>query len=129
MSLILVIDDNEDLRAVIRRTLEAVGHQVLDAQDGRQGLKLLQQHAPQVMITDILMPTKEGLETIREAKALKPQLAIIAMSGGGSMDSRDLLRIAQEFGADIILEKPFRSATVRQAVEALVAKHGSNAPN
>ncbi|MEQ8394560.1 response regulator [Thalassobaculum sp.] len=126
MSLVLVIDDNEDLRTVIRRTLEAARHQVLEAQDGRQGLKLLQQHAPQLMITDILMPTKEGLETIREAKALNPGLAIIAMSGGGSMDSRDLLRIAQEFGASIVLEKPFRSATLRQSVEALLAKHGTS---
>src|SRR3546814_14148651 len=108
MAHVLVIDDNDGLRAVARLALESVGHEVIDAPDGQMGLELLARHAPDVMVTDILMPTKEGLETIREARAGWPTLAIVAMSGGGSMEILDMLRNAIPFGADKALEKPFR---------------------
>src|SRR3546814_12417712 len=73
------------------------------------------------MVTDILMPTKEGLETIREARAGWPNLAIVAMSGGGSMEILDLLRIAMQFGADKALEKPFRPSGLRDAVAEAIS--------
>jgi CheY-like chemotaxis protein len=123
MALVLVIDDNDGLRAVVRLTLETAGHEVIEAADGRQGLVLLGARGPDVMVTDILMPTKEGLETIREARAARPLLAIVAMSGGGGMESLDLLRIALEFGADKVLEKPFRSAELRDAVAEVLRAH------
>lgn len=116
MAVVLVIDDNAGLRAVVRLALESAGHTVLEASDGREGLAQLGPHAPDVMVTDILMPTKEGLETIREARAARPALAIVAMSGGGGLESLDLLRIALQFGADRVLEKPFRPAALREVV-------------
>lgn len=120
MALVLVIDDNAGLRTVVRAALEAAGHEVAEAPDGRLGLELLALHRPVLMITDILMPTKEGLETIREARAAWPELAIIGMSGGGSLESMDLLNIALQFGADKVLEKPFRPAELRAAVAGLL---------
>jgi len=121
MATVLVIDDNDGLRAVVRLALETDGHQVVDAADGRDGLAMLGRHAFDVMVTDILMPNKEGLETIREARAAWPGLAIVAMSGGGGMESLDLLQIALQFGADRILEKPFRPSELRAAVAEVVA--------
>lgn len=120
MALVLVIDDNAGLRAVVRLALESVGHAVVEASDGREGLLRLDSDSPDVMVTDILMPTKEGLETIREAREACPSLAIIAMSGGGGLEALDVLRIALEFGADKILEKPFRSAELRDAVAGVL---------
>lgn len=124
MAVVLVIDDNDGLRAVVRLALEADGHRVVEAGDGREGLALLARHRPEVMITDILMPTKEGLETIREARADQPQLGIVAMSGGGGMEAVDLLRIAQQFGADRVLGKPFRPAELREAVAEVLRGRG-----
>lgn len=124
MALVLIIDDNEALRTVIRMTLESVGHTVVDAGDGRQGMRLLASHQPDLLITDILMPTKEGLETIREARAARPTLSIMAISGGGAgpMNGADLLEFARQFGADAVLEKPFRAAELRQVVESLLQR-------
>lgn len=122
MALVLIIDDNEALRTVIRRTLESAGYSVVDAADGRQGLALLASHQPDLLITDILMPTKEGIETIREVREARPELSIIAISGGGAgpMNGADLLAIARQFGANAVLEKPFRPAELRQAIGALL---------
>lgn len=122
MALVLVIDDNESLRMVIRRTLEAARHEVVEAADGLQGLALLASHDPQLLITDILMPIKEGLETIREVRAIRPGLAIMAITGGGAMDSASLLDIARQFGADAVLEKPFRPAELRRVVDTLLRR-------
>lgn len=123
MAMVLVVDDNAGLRTVVRAVLEADGHRVAEAQDGRQGLALLAEHRPAAMITDILMPNKEGFETIREARAVRPDLAIVAMSGGGGLESLDVLKIALQFGADQVLEKPFRPAQLRAALsQALDAR-------
>ena len=120
MALVLVIDDNDGLRSMVRRALESAGHQVVEASDGRQGLMLARERRPDAMITDILMPTKEGLETIREARASWPRLAIIAMSGGGNMRTLDLLGVALQFGANKVLEKPFRPAALRAALDEVL---------
>lgn len=124
MALILIIDDNEALRSVIRRALEAEGHEIVEAIDGYDGTRRLASIAPQVLVTDILMPTKEGLETIREVRATRPEISIIAISGGGTgaMNTSDLLNIAQEFGADVVLPKPFRLEALRQAVDGLLKR-------
>lgn len=121
MALILVIDDDAALRRMIRLALEAADHEVLEAEDGARGMALLGSRAPDLLVTDILMPTKEGIETIREVRALKPELPIVAISGGGRFDGPELLGMARTFGADVALAKPFRPVQLIQAVDRLLA--------
>lgn len=120
MAVILVIDDNEALRAVMRRSLEADRHEVVEAADGRAGLALVTAREPALMIADILMPVQDGLETIRSVRALRPAMPIVAISSGGSFDRMDLLAVAREFGADAVLRKPFRPRELRAQVDRLL---------
>src|SRR5690606_14802567 len=113
-------DDDTAMRKMMRLTLEVRGHEVLDAPDGLKGLALLREREPDLLITDILMPTKEGIETIREVRDLKPGLPIIAISGGGGFDSPELLGMARALGADAALAKPFRPAQLAQEVTRLL---------
>lgn len=84
MARILIIDDNDDLRTVICGVLESAGHEVVQAADGVQGIELQRRSPVDLAITDILMPEKEGVETIRDLAREFPALRIIAMSGGAS---------------------------------------------
>ena len=107
MASILVIDDNLDLaRAVVKR-LERSGHSAVMAVDGNAGLALFRSQRIDLILTDILMPEKEGLETIRELRKESPDVPIIAMSGGGYATGTDYLRLAMKFGANASLQKPF----------------------
>jgi DNA-binding response OmpR family regulator len=122
MGKILIIDDDAGMRRMIGRILEGAGYDVLIAEDGEVGLKLFDEHAPDLVITDLLMPGKDGLETIREIKASGHATKILATSGGWRTAQLDFLGVATEFGADRVLSKPFRSKelleTIRQLLEA-----------
>lgn len=107
MSRILVIDDDKFVRTSIRAVIEGVGHEVSDASDAETGLSLQRTNPFDVAIVDLIMPNKEGLETIRELKRDFPTLAIIAISGGGDIVRKNFFQAAQLFGADYTLEKPF----------------------
>jgi two-component system chemotaxis response regulator CheY len=113
---VLVIDDQQPMRQTVRRILESAGHEVIEADDGHAGLAAFHAHAPDVVVTDILMPAMDGIETIRTLRAIAPDLRIVAISG--SRASLDLLRYAREFGATTAISKPFRKA------ELLAAVHG-----
>jgi len=121
MALVLVIDDELLMRRAVQRILEADGHTVLLAEDGRIGLELFRSRQPAVVITDILMPEKEGLETIREIRESNSAIKILAMSGGGASQDAHILLWAQRFGADAILRKPFHAAELLEAVSGLLA--------
>lgn len=108
MSTVLVVDDDAGMRDLIRSMLESAQYQVVVATSGVSALPLFREHRPQLVITDILMPDKDGIETVREIRRIDPQAKIIAVSGGGRAKYTDFLRIAQEFGAAEVLEKPFR---------------------
>src|ERR1041385_1718826 len=82
MARILVIDDDEDVRETVRRTLESRGHTVKLAGDGSLGLAALAEDAPDLVITDVFMPRQDGIETLRELRKAFPKLKVIAMSGG-----------------------------------------------
>jgi len=103
----LIIDDDSLVRNTIVRILERKGHQVVTACDGRVGLKLFQQERPDVVVTDIIMPDKEGIETIREIRNLAPNAKIIAISGGARVGNVDFLAMAAKLGASETLCKPF----------------------
>ena len=107
MSRILVIDDDKFVRASIRVVLEGAGHEVSDASDAEIGLGLQRANPFDVVIVDLIMPNKEGLETIRELKTDFPSLPIIAISGGGEIVRKNFFQAAEVFGAKLTLEKPF----------------------
>lgn len=107
MSRILIIDDELPLRRVLRRILERAGHTVLDASDGRKGLALWRREPTEVVVTDIFMPEKDGIEVILEMKNSATKPKIIAMSGGGQRGMLDWNSSAIALGADRVLEKPF----------------------
>jgi DNA-binding response OmpR family regulator len=114
---ILVIDDDVLLLRTIARILATDGHEVLTAPEGARGLTLFRQQHPELVITDIVMPNQEGLETILTLRRDDMPLKIIAMSGTDS----EMLEIAGLIGADAIIEKPFRAQELLSRVRALAA--------
>lgn len=107
MTRILVIDDNPLVRATLRSILDAAGYEVVLASDGQAGLAEFRRQPSDLVITDIVMPEIEGIETIRQLRGLAPKLPILAISGGGRGISLDYLRMAQQLGATDVLSKPF----------------------
>ncbi|MCG8505373.1 MAG: response regulator [Sphingomonadales bacterium] len=120
MAKILVMDDDAGIRELIRDVLEESGHEVTEAEDGNKGMELLQNVQFDLVITDIVMPEKEGLETIIELRTCRPDLKIIAISGGGSMDGRSYLEIAELFGANRIFPKPIKMSELLVAVDEVL---------
>jgi DNA-binding response OmpR family regulator len=122
MAVILLIDDERGMRQIIVKTLERAGHSVLQAENGETGLALFMSHKPQLVITDVFMPDKDGIETIREIKAQAPGTRILAVSGGGRAGRTEFLDVAKSFGADMALQKPFRIQSLLETVEQLLGK-------
>jgi DNA-binding NtrC family response regulator len=131
MARILVIEDEEDLRALTQRALEADGHEVVSANHGAEGLVLQRQRPADVVITDIFMPESDGIETIHQLKREFPELKIIAMSGGGRVSSmlESVLVTAKALGVEVFLRKPFDFSTLLESVHqvlqppAVLARH------
>ena len=120
MANILVIDDEPYILLMIKKMLEQIGHRVDLASNGKEGLEFLRQHRFDILITDIVMPEKEGLETIREVRQTYPDLKIIAISGGGRLDSSEYLEPARYFGAKKLIKKPFQKSELITAVNELL---------
>lgn len=122
MSRILVIDDDEDLRTYLKNILSASGFAVEVAADGNEGIIKLEEFNPDLLITDIIMPNKEGLELLNELKKGRSELKIIAISGGYELS--DLyLEMADKLGADLTIKKPFADKyIILNAVEQLLHK-------
>lgn len=121
MARILVIDDEAQVRNVLRQMLEKAGHEVVEAPEGAAGLQVHREHLADLIITDILMPGKEGIETILALRKSVPKVKIIAISGGGRMNKVDLLSVAQEFGAARTLAKPFTRQELLAVVQEVLA--------
>jgi DNA-binding response OmpR family regulator len=114
---VVVADDDSLLREAFRISLEARGYNVLLAEDGNHALKIVESTAVDAVLLDILMPRKEGLETLIELKQRFPGLAVFVMSGGGTHNRADFLTIAKKFGADAVLRKPFPIQSVVALLE------------
>jgi CheY-like chemotaxis protein len=115
MARILVIDDDDEIRSMLERMLRSAGHEVVVAANGREGLEKYRANPADLVLTDIYMPVKEGLETIIELHRNFPDLPIIAMSGkpaGGTM-----LAMASRLGTVAILQKPFSLEELLRTVE------------
>ena len=108
MAVILIADDDTMLRTTMRKMLEASGHAVLEATSGLEAEEIVGRERVDLLITDIIMPDKEGLMLVRDLKKSLPDLRIIAMSGGGRAGAFTLLEAATQFGANAVLKKPFR---------------------
>ncbi len=120
MARILIIDEEEQVRRYLRKILEAQGHEVVAASDGKLGIELCREEPTDLIITDIFMPEKEGLETIRELRRDYPDVKIIAISGGGRTGNLDFLPLAEKFGALRTLDKPFTRQEMLDAVQEVL---------
>jgi two-component system, chemotaxis family, chemotaxis protein CheY len=121
MKKILVIEDNPIVRSTVGRILEAGGYQVISAGDGLQGVAAFRKEQPDLVVTDIIMPEQEGIETIRQILADRPGTKIIAISGGGRIGNTDFLQIARKVGASEVLPKPFDPDDLLQLVSNCLA--------
>ena len=118
MAKVLIIDDENMVRMVLKQSLEKAGHDVVEAADGAKGIKALAEWDIDLVITDIVMPEKEGIETISHIRAENPDLPIIAISGGGRVGPENYLNAANKLGANHVFAKPFD----RQELLATVAE-------
>ncbi len=117
---ILVIEDEEAIRNVITLMLEKEGCQVKTAQNGKEAMRMFSTANYDIIITDMAMPEKNGVDTIIELRQLTPPVGIIAMSGAGSSDK--LLRLATAFDADVALKKPFTRNELFSAIKTVLQK-------
>jgi CheY-like chemotaxis protein len=117
MSLILLVDDDDQFRDMVQAMLERLDHKVVIARNGNEAVQRYREQPPDLVITDLIMPDKEGLETIRELRRGAADVKIIAMSGGGRSTPTNYLKMAATMGAAAILAKPFTSQQLRDAIE------------
>ena len=120
MSQILVIDDDEVIRSLLRNLLERDGYDVMEAENGKIGLKLLRENGADLVITDLIMPEKEGIETIRELRRDFSDVKIIAISGGGTIGPETYLQMAKSMGAHRVFGKPFNLQEMSEAIRELI---------
>jgi DNA-binding response OmpR family regulator len=120
MARILLIDDDEQVLDMLYESLTREGYDVLRASNGEQGLRLYRQEPVDLIITDIIMPEKEGLETIIELRRDFPDVKIIAMSGGGRIGTKDYLHLAKIFGVQRTFTKPVAREQLLDAIKALL---------
>lgn len=125
MAKLLLIDDDAKMRTMIARMLSPP-YEIVQATNGREGMELFMEHRPALVITDIMMPEKDGIETIRDIRKIDPQVGVIAISGSSFQDGNpDFLKFAAEFGADAIVAKPFRAKQMIDAVNRALAPRGA----
>ena len=132
MASILIIDDEEDIRDALQMVLERAGYEVRVASNGNEAIELQREAPAQLVITDIIMPEKDGVHTIKELSREFPGVRIIAISGGGGVEplaykpgaitTTAYLAAAKEVGADRVFTKPFDRKDLIQTVDELLGK-------
>lgn len=120
MARVLVIDDQEPIRRIVRRALEHDGHEVFDASDGEMGMQMLARHSADVVISDIFMPGQDGILTLRQIRKQYPAVQVIVISGGDSTGMLDLRRDAELLGAVKTLQKPFTAREIADVVKSVL---------
>lgn len=121
MATILLIEDDELFRSTLAEALISQGYTVTQAADGDEGVKMFKLRPTDLVLTDVVMPNKEGIATVRELRRANPGLGIIAMSGGLASDAPLYLQLAGGLGADRTLQKPFPLPVLLQAVKEVLA--------
>jgi len=127
MARILLIEDDDSVRTILYLTLVHYGHSVVEARDGREGLDLFRLGGVDLVITDIVMPGKEGFEVLMKIRKKNPALKIIAISGGGLHNAAHYLHTAKLLGAAKVLAKPFSNEALMAAVNELLPDGGTPA--
>jgi CheY-like chemotaxis protein len=127
MARILLIDDNDSIRTVLQETLAHFGHTVIEARNGKEGLELFQHANVDLVITDIVMPERDGLDVVRALREKDPPVNIIAISGAGGR-AEDYLELAHVMGAVKVLLKPFSTDVLMAAVNELLPAGGAPPP-
>ena len=117
---ILIIDDEDQPRRMLQQVLTRAGYEVIEARNGNEGLQYFRARPTDLIITDILMPEKEGLETIIDIRREFPAAKIIAISGGGRTGNLNFLEVAKRLGAQHTLQKPFELQEMLGAVRDLL---------
>ncbi len=121
MAFVLVVDDDGALRGAVCRILRGAGHTADEAVDGGHALKLIELRLPDIIVTDMLMPDRDGVELIRSVKQRWPDVRVLAISGRGAFADFDILKLATMVGADATLPKPLSGDDLLQAVAALAS--------
>ncbi len=117
MASILIVDDEPQVRNLLRRILERSGYTVIEAVNGIEAVNLYKAQKPDLVITDIVMPDKEGIESIIELRRLNNDIKIIAISGGGRVGPDGYLQLAKKLGARFTFEKPIEKAALLHAID------------
>jgi CheY-like chemotaxis protein len=117
---VLVVDDSADIRGMLQAQLEMEGFEVATAPDGARALALLGRQRTDLIITDLFMPDKDGIETILEIRQKYPAIQIVAMSGWDSRQGSDYLKVAREIGAVRTVKKPFELTDIVKIVRDLM---------
>ncbi len=120
MVCVLIVDDELSVRSTLRHKLEDMGHEYVDASDGREALRIAEGRRPDIAIVDILMPEMDGIEIIKEFKSKDYRFPIIAMHSQGTARSIRYGNIAKMLGADDVLEKPLTASEVETIVSRLI---------
>jgi CheY-like chemotaxis protein len=119
MASILLVDDNVEFRNILSLALSGAGHTVTLAANGRQALQLFSRISCDLIISDIVMPEKDGLEMLLQLRATKPSFPIILMSGDSPENAELYLKVAEQLGATQVLRKPFKAAALLAAVASI----------
>jgi CheY-like chemotaxis protein len=120
---VMIVDDEDHVRKVLCENLSECGFDVVMAADGQEALNMIDDglHRPDVVVTDIIMPRKEGLEVIMELRRKHPDIRLVAISGGGRTKSADFLHLAKKLGADAILPKPLDIDELERTVRGVMS--------
>lgn len=119
MANVLIVEDEEFIRNMLSQVLRGLGHVIHKASDGDDALKILSETPIDLVITDIIMPNREGLETIQDIRTTWPDIKIIAMSGGGRVGNMNYLDMAKKIGASAVLKKPFSMKQLQGAISEI----------
>ena len=119
MAVILLIDDDDRLRRTLGRMLATAGHEVVEAENGRAALEVLPACCPAIVITDVFMPEKDGIETAKAIRTRYPDIKILAITGGGREER--FYSLIKTFAAAGVLQKPFERETLLEAVDRLLS--------
>lgn len=122
MARIIIIDDQDAIRSIVRRTLERHGHTVVEAPDGQAGMRLLLEQPVDLVITDIFMPGQDGIETLRAVRKDFPGVPVIVMSGGSRIGDLDLREAAEVLGAVRTIQKPFGAHEILKVVSEVLGQ-------
>jgi CheY-like chemotaxis protein len=128
MPSILLVDDDKDFRVMLHAMLRRAGYQVREAQNGNEALALHRERPSDVIILDLLMPEKEGIETILELRRTHANVKIIAISGSSQVNRASNLEMARRLGAEASLEKPFSREELLDTMARVLSSGGNDSP-